>query len=327
MEKPKITVIVPVYKVEKYLSKCIDSILAQTYTDFELILIDDGSPDNSGVICDEYASRDSRIRVIHKSNGGVSSARNAGIDAAQGEWIAFVDADDWIEPDYLNSMFVGTDDVDLVMQGYKVVKYDATNIRIHRFESERASEDIPSVLSEAEYKNIINSPISKLFKLKIIKDNNIKFESSISYGEDHVFVLEYLQYVKKIFISDSFGYNYFQDDSLSLTRRKISTEKLISYMFMVYEKQNKILQNYDSLCSHKMLKVVAWRFYGVYTKLLYDLFSNVPKYDCYKNIIVELSKVNLTKSSLNTKRKWIFRIIENSSPKISYQILKLLLPK
>lgn len=94
MNNPKVSVIVPVYNVEKLLQRCIDSILAQTFTDFELLLIDDGSKDKSGEICDEYAAKDSRIRVFHKQNGGVSTARNLGIDKAQGEWIYFVDSDD-----------------------------------------------------------------------------------------------------------------------------------------------------------------------------------------------------------------------------------------
>ena len=96
-----ISVIVPVYKVEQYLHRCIDSILAQTYRDLEIILVDDGSPDNCGLICDEYASKDSRIKVIHKTNGGVSSARNAGLDVASGDYIAFVDSDDYVLPQYL----------------------------------------------------------------------------------------------------------------------------------------------------------------------------------------------------------------------------------
>lgn len=99
-----ISVIVPVYNVEEYLPRCIDSILAQTYSNLEIILVDDGTKDNSNVICDEYAAKDSRIRVIHKENGGLSSARNAGIDVAKGEYIAFVDSDDWIEPDAYETM-------------------------------------------------------------------------------------------------------------------------------------------------------------------------------------------------------------------------------
>lgn len=94
-----ISVIVPVYKVEPYLRRCVDSILAQTYQDLEVILVDDGSPDNCPEICDEYAAQDERIKVIHKANGGLSSARNAGLDAASGDWVSFIDSDDWIEPD------------------------------------------------------------------------------------------------------------------------------------------------------------------------------------------------------------------------------------
>jgi len=106
---PKISVIVPVYKVEKYLHKCIDSILSQTFTDFELILIDDGSPDKCGEICDEYAKKDSRIHVIHQKNGGLSAARNAGIDWADtnsdSEWITFIDSDDWVHCEYLKQLY------------------------------------------------------------------------------------------------------------------------------------------------------------------------------------------------------------------------------
>ena len=111
---PVVSIIVPVYNAEKFLRRCIDSILAQTYTDFELLLIDDGSKDSSGSICDKYAAKDERIRVFHKENGGVSSARNLGLDHAQGEWVTFVDADDYIEENFLKS-FEGNLDADLVV--------------------------------------------------------------------------------------------------------------------------------------------------------------------------------------------------------------------
>lgn len=101
---PTISVIVPVYKVEPYLRRCVDSILAQTYTDFELILVDDGSPDNCGAICDEYAAKDRRIRVLHQENGGLSAARNAGLDVAEGEYIALVDSDDIVFDNYLEKL-------------------------------------------------------------------------------------------------------------------------------------------------------------------------------------------------------------------------------
>ena len=99
-----ISVIVPIYNVEKYLKQCIDSIINQTYKKLEIILVDDESPDECGIICDEYQKKDSRVRVIHKKNGGVSSARNVGIDIATGKWITFIDSDDWIDEEYFNIM-------------------------------------------------------------------------------------------------------------------------------------------------------------------------------------------------------------------------------
>lgn len=118
---PQISVIVPVYKVEKYLHECVDSILAQTFRDFELILVDDGSPDNCGAICDEYAAKDSRIRVIHQENQGVSAARNAALDAAKGEFIAFVDSDDVVNVHYLEVLLSGMDkDTDIVSCSFSV---------------------------------------------------------------------------------------------------------------------------------------------------------------------------------------------------------------
>ena len=105
---PAISVIVPVYKVEKYIHRCVRSILGQTYADFELILVDDGSPDNCGVICDEYAAKDSRVVVIHQENGGLSAARNAGIDwvfaNSDSQWLSFIDSDDWVHPEYLQRL-------------------------------------------------------------------------------------------------------------------------------------------------------------------------------------------------------------------------------
>lgn len=137
---PQISVIVPVYKVEKYIYRCVDSILAQTYTDFELILVDDGSPDSCGAICDEYAKKDSRVVVIHQENGGLSAARNAGIDWAfansDSEWLTFVDSDDWIVPDYLEMLYAGTDISDIVTCNAKYY-HENEIVEVNSFSSER----------------------------------------------------------------------------------------------------------------------------------------------------------------------------------------------
>lgn len=141
---PLISVIVPVYKVEAYLSRCIDSILSQTFTDFELILVDDGSPDNCGKICDEYAEKDSRVRVIHQENGGLSSARNAGIDwvfaNSDSQWLTFIDSDDWIHPQYLELLLSGA---------------NSTNTDICVCEYTETSEF-------SDFKNLNNTTIQKL---------------------------------------------------------------------------------------------------------------------------------------------------------------------
>lgn len=115
-----ISIIVPVYKVEKYLRKCVDSLLAQEYKDIEVILVDDGSPDRCGEICEEYAQKDSRVRIVHKENGGLSSARNAGLDVMTGQWVMCVDSDDWVETNYCSSalQLAQENDADIVVSGY-----------------------------------------------------------------------------------------------------------------------------------------------------------------------------------------------------------------
>ena len=125
-----ISVIVPVYNTEKYLDECIQSILNQSFTDFELLLIDDGSTDRSGAICDQYAAKDERVRVFHTENGGVSSARNVGLDEAKGEWIAFVDSDDWVKSLFLENFIRYVDDVDIIIS-YSEIE---TKNGIHKIE-------------------------------------------------------------------------------------------------------------------------------------------------------------------------------------------------
>ena len=120
MNQGLVSIIVPVYKAEKYIHQCIDSLLAQTYRNIEVILVDDGSPDNCGKICDEYAAKDYRVKVIHQQNGGVSAARNVGLANATGEWITFVDADDSVTCAYIEQLYVN--DSDWVIGGYRNTK-------------------------------------------------------------------------------------------------------------------------------------------------------------------------------------------------------------
>lgn len=146
-----ISVIIPVYQVEAYLPRCIDSLLAQTQKAFELILVDDGSPDGCGEICESYAARDARVRVIHQQNGGLSAARNAGLAAAQGAWIAFVDSDDWVAPDFLSRMLAAGEDTDADICECSVLRTTGATQRpagesgrIRAFDAEEAMEQLVS---------------------------------------------------------------------------------------------------------------------------------------------------------------------------------------
>ena len=213
---PKVSVIVPVYNVEPYLPRCIDSILAQTYTDFELILVDDGSPDNSGAICDEYAAKDPRIRVIHKENGGVSSARNAGLDVATGEYVAFVDSDDYVSMLYLEKLIRNKCDLS-ICSCYKISENGHSEIFLS-VENETylvTSEKIADWFD----KRYLIYVWGKAFRRAIIESANLRFDCRISLGEDTVFAVNYILLCNSIeFIADSL-YFYIKYSSGTLTKQ------------------------------------------------------------------------------------------------------------
>jgi len=196
---PTISVIVPVYKVEPYLHRCVDSILNQTYTDFELILVDDGSPDGCPAICDEYAAKDSRVIVIHQPNGGVSHARNAGLDIAQGEYIAFVDSDDYIHTQMLNVSYRQAIEtgLDLVSFGFHLISQrDAApngGGSLHTIVFGNADDRKNYLLEKAQHKRGSWSAWAFLFKTKMIQDNAIRFCTMCNnFAEDMGFVLNCL---------------------------------------------------------------------------------------------------------------------------------------
>ena len=192
----KISVIVPVYNAEKYLCRCIDSILSQTFTDFELLLINDGSKDGSDAICDEYAAKDNRVRVFHKENGGVSSARNLGLDNAKGEWITFVDSDDFIPSDSLKSLSNNNSE-DLIIGEFQYSNGENLfGLRWNDNSVER--NDFSEFLSLNIDTSFFRAPWCKLFKNKIITECDLRFDVSLMLGEDTIFVNTYLLYCNSI---------------------------------------------------------------------------------------------------------------------------------
>lgn len=212
---PKISVIVPVYNVEKYLNRCVDSILNQTFEDFELILVNDGSPDNCGNICDEYAQKDNRVKVIHKKNGGVSSARNVGIDIAQGEYIMFVDSDDWINENMLNDMY-NMPDSDMKVSSIRMIGKDNSTEYIIDTKMYTQEDLLIGFFSEAFPIICFCGPWCKLYKKDIIFNNAVRFNEDMSLGEDTYFNLNYIKHCKSIYTSEQIYYYYMRENSESL---------------------------------------------------------------------------------------------------------------
>lgn len=229
-QSPKISIIVPVYKVEQYLPKCIDSILSQTYQNWELLLIDDGSPDNSGRICDEYAAKDERIRVFHKKNGGVSSARNLGLDYAEGGYVMFVDSDDWISNNCLQVCFdeIKKDKLDALQFGFISVTDDLEIPRVK----------IATLLLNGEkyiQTNNFNVCVwGGIYKREIIEEYKLRFPKELKLAEDQIFVLSFIKKAVRIKYLDNAMYYYLQREDSAVHAPKSedmlkSCDKLIAF--------------------------------------------------------------------------------------------------
>lgn len=234
MEPPRISVIVPVYNVEKYLSHCIDSIITQTFTDFELLLVDDGSTDGSGKICDYYAGKDERVKVFHNENKGVSAARNQGLKEAAGDWICFVDSDDWVENDYLQCLLYDGSLIGecIVCQSFYVENESCPEKRYKSrlYPDTILREPFDEHQMMAHILNDFSVNIfSKLFKKRVLNDNKIYFNEKTSVFEDAIFLHEYLLHIKEIHLRSSVSYHYMQRNNVqSLTRRRHSCEELVA---------------------------------------------------------------------------------------------------
>lgn len=236
MENELISVIVPIYNTEKYLRRCIDSILSQTYVNFELLLVDDGSNDCSGRICDEYAEIDHRVRAFHKENGGVSSARNMGIDNAKGVWITFVDSDDWLVDSHIKTFYLQIKQgFDLCINSFTCVQKQQNKDTVYPdFECRNKQKVINAFFTyhSVHYQFLWN----KIFKLDVIKLNQIKFDESVDCGEDAIFVCSYLSCISSVSSVSQITYCYNQSDYnvLSLGRKKRDDSTWLCQISYVY---------------------------------------------------------------------------------------------
>ena len=236
--------------MEAHLHKCIDSILNQSFVDFELLLINDGSSDKSGQICDKYAMTDSRVKVFHKANGGVSSARNVGLDNAKGKWVTFIDSDDTILSDFLSN-FLSIEDADLKIQGATIIKDNQKSyINIENscvIGHKECLDYYKKIHKECCY--LTQTPWSKLFRMSIIRTNGIRFDENIRVGEDFLFNIVYILHVNKIVSKQGTGYYYLRDNSvLSTTTLTVNQEiellNLLSPYFDNIGMTNKSVSDY-----------------------------------------------------------------------------------
>lgn len=239
---PKVSVIVPVYKAEAYLHRCIDSLLIQSIQDFEILLIDDGSPDKSGKICDEYALKDKRIRIIHKENGGVSSARQCGIENALGEYTIHADPDDWVDSNMLEELYTKAkeDNADMVICDFFEEK---DNKQIYH-KQKPSKLDKQTVLKEL-FQQLHGSCCNKLIRRACYNKANVSFDLTLSFCEDlyyHASLL--LSNITITYLPKAF-YHYDQTINNNSIVRKY-THKTFEYDIMLYNKFCNLLKNTDA---------------------------------------------------------------------------------
>ena len=235
---PLISIIVPVYNAEKTLKRCVDSIINQIYTNWELLLIDDGSKDNSGRICDEYSLKDNRIKVFHKQNGGVSSARNLGLNKAKGEWISFVDSDDWIFND------TSIDDKSLIgdLVVFNSCIFDKNKGFIYpdifKYDLYEYGDNMKNEIEKYLHYSILRTPWGKFFRKDII--DNLRFDINIRIGEDTLFMLHYIGKCNSISINKKVYYVWFDDLYDYKSKYKLSAENAIYIVHNLYDAYKKL---------------------------------------------------------------------------------------
>lgn len=212
-----VSIIIPVYNVERYIKRCIDSVLAQTMKDFELILVDDGSLDKCGQICDEYAKCDSRINVVHKENEGVSAARNTGLDLAKGKYVVFLDSDDEVKKNYIETLLQAEEDIDLVVCGIEKRNKERKTIANTKVFSRTVEVITVQEIIKMDQERTLSYVVAKRFKNEVLQNKKIRFHSDLSLGEDTLFVADYLYHCERIRFFENELYIYYKYGSGTLS--------------------------------------------------------------------------------------------------------------
>lgn len=294
--KELVSIIVPVYNCEKYLEECITSLINQDYPNIEIILVNDGSKDNSGQICDYYAGKDNRVRVIHKKNEGVSSARNRGIAEAKGTWLTFVDADDWVTTDYISSMYFYVDNqTDLVIgrtiafRDNKKMPDGYRGLEVEIFSLERKKELFMSIFND----NIklmkfphISTCSAKLIRLSVVRSNNISYSKDLKYYEDALFNMQLISLSHVVKMIDKEIYMY-RLHSLSSTKRyDASTVKNYEVVYNAFEESqfNNIYEQFEDVFKIKNLHTILLNYHNSNSDSV-DFIKELCSSDTYRNSI------------------------------------------
>ena len=312
-----ISVIVPVFNTELYLEKCINSIVNQTYKNLEIILVNDGSTDESLSICQTYLKLDKRVKVINKNGGGVSSARNAGLDNATGELVCFFDSDDFVEVNFIERLYVKLADNDICIGGYISDTYDANE---NLMESKNVLLDIDCIDNSFplnDYSKLFALCMSlwnKLYNLKLIQEYNLRFDEEVSFGEDGLFNTDFFLLTNKISFLNYAGYHYirrkrqslstkFYDDFLGIKFRALKRRcELLAHWGLSAEKINSF--NYTSYFN------IVWSGIGNIKSKKYTTSEWRKKIDCIMSNqeIIENVKKYKPKNIKNKIKKTVFLI-------------------
>ncbi len=259
---PKVSVIIPIYNAEKYLKRCIESVLKQDFEDFELLLIDDGSKDSSGHICDEYAKQDARVRVIHKENSGVSDSRNLAISKARGEYLQFLDSDDWITPDATGLLVRSAmeNECDLVIADfYRVIGERLAHKGDIREEGVMSREEFALQMMEKPADFYYGVLWNKLYRRDIIKNHGLSMDKDISWCEDFIFNMEYIRHVKNVYALRVPIYYYVKTPG-SLASQGTSISKTIRMKKMVFKCYNDFYKDVFEEEDYEKIRLQVYRF-------------------------------------------------------------------
>lgn len=309
-EQPLISIIIPVYNAGKYLNACIDSVLKQTYSNIEVVLVNDGSKDSSGDICNQYQSKDSRIKVIHLENGGVSRARNKGIELCNGDYICFIDSDDTIEPNYIKDFKDSIEEhIYIYIQGTNIIRQNGPTDKV----SYKAIgiNDIYGIF----YTNKLcdhGYAACKMYSSSLIKKNNIKFREEIKFSEDLLFILECLLFTDKIKYIDKSGYNYFlREGNASSKEYPFDVEKKCWKYFYSLIKSISTKYDYNLLQYNSVGEIYNMLFSRIRNALYNSSYSKEFRTSFFKS---------LTKDELYYVYKYSY--ISNNVVRLGYYIRK-----